>query len=667
MRSKGVAVRRSFLSGTILLLTLGIALPSAAQLVNASGKVSVNGNPAQQRLLRKSVTYSSPISTVTAVATDERTAESTGTVDGWPESLTIAVHSSIDPSFKIKLNGGQSNILVGSYCETPGGRNSCDPSVQVLSDGGAPICTVSQSSFSITKLKLGYPKLGGTQTQPFVYNAAGTYSAQCIGEPKAFTGSFNITQTTTLKYDTAPNTTTPAGTPRCGGSGGWATVGSVSACDTEPPAPTSDLPRSGRISIQLTAEAGSFLGHVLPNKTYRWSEDSGPWISYLRDPKTENGPRDYDGSPPAHMEVALEPQGNALALSGVFHISLKQRHYVAEGIQPGAFEFTDISTFPHFEIQLNLSFCTGGVNSVYQVSDYTYDCEWAPGGLPGVQGEPDRVVHVVPHLRTLTVKFTTKCGVEGTYRGTLTVDDDPGFDCGFPPSTGGTGGDGSGGDLGGGTGGGSSGGSGGGGTSTGGSDSNPTGAPRVGIPTSVVNEGVQLNNLSTAKVNLTTSIPAGFNSDVTLAAFSEPDGLAVSVSPSTIAAPGTGNSVLTITTGADTRPQDYRVVLSASGNGLTSYNVVKVTVLCDPPMILGLDQPKSAQVNAGASATLEVKTLGSAPTAYQWYRGQSGATNNPVIGATGRTFTTSTTGDYWVRATNPCGSVDSNTATISPK
>ena len=140
------------------------------------------------------------------------------------------------------------------------------------------------------------------------------------------------------------------------------------------------------------------------------------------------------------------------------------------------------------------------------------------------------------------------------------------------------------------------------------------------------------------------------------------------MSPSAIAAPGTGTATLTIAAGANTRPQDYRVLLSITGNGVTSYNSIKVSVLCDPPFILGVDEPQNPTINRGATATLEAKPTGSGPFLYQWYAGQSGNTSNPITTATARTFNTgalSSTSDFWVRVTNPCGSVDSNTATVT--
>jgi len=77
-------------------------------------------------------------------------------------------------------------------------------------------------------------------------------------------------------------------------------------------------------------------------------------------------------------------------------------------------------------------------------------------------------------------------------------------------------------------------------------------------------------------------------------------------------------------------------------------------------------QPQSTSINLGQSATLSVAASGSAPT-YQWYRGTSGDTSNPVAGGTGTSITVnpSTTTSYWVRASNTCGPVSSATATVT--
>ncbi len=52
---------------------------------------------------------------------------------------------------------------------------------------------------------------------------------------------------------------------------------------------------------------------------------------------------------------------------------------------------------------------------------------------------------------------------------------------------------------------------------------------------------------------------------------------------------------------------------------------------------------------------------------YQWYRGSKGDTSSPVSGgiASSVSVAPSTTTSYWVRVSNSCGSVNSNTATVT--
>jgi hypothetical protein len=207
----------------------------------------------------------------------------------------------------------------------------------------------------------------------------------------------------------------------------------------------------------------------------------------------------------------------------------------------------------------------------------------------------------------------------------------------------------------------------GGGTSVGGpTNPPPANAPVVTVPEEVRSDTLLLNNLQSTKVPLAVSTVV--DGDVQLDAFSEPEGLAVSLSPAAIASPGNGSTTLTIATGETTRAQDYNVIISALSNELQSFAVVHVSVLCDPPVIFGIDQPRNATINKNSAATLEVKSGGSAPFAYQWYSGATGITSSPISGATHATFNTgklSSSSDYWVRVTNPCGSVDSNTATVT--
>ena len=77
--------------------------------------------------------------------------------------------------------------------------------------------------------------------------------------------------------------------------------------------------------------------------------------------------------------------------------------------------------------------------------------------------------------------------------------------------------------------------------------------------------------------------------------------------------------------------------------------------------------PTSTTISSGGTVTLRATASGTAPT-FQWYIGASGATGSPVNGGTSATYTTPalTAGrNYWVRASNASGSVDSRAAAIT--
>ena len=85
-----------------------------------------------------------------------------------------------------------------------------------------------------------------------------------------------------------------------------------------------------------------------------------------------------------------------------------------------------------------------------------------------------------------------------------------------------------------------------------------------------------------------------------------------------------------------------------------------------PPVIM--EQPEDETIAPGQKATIFVEVTGSAPFAYQWFRGARGDTGNPVAGATSTHYTTpelNETTRYWVRVSNAIGSTDSQTATIT--
>ena len=194
----------------------------------------------------------------------------------------------------------------------------------------------------------------------------------------------------------------------------------------------------------------------------------------------------------------------------------------------------------------------------------------------------------------------------------------------------------------------------------------------VNLPASVSQQPVVLGNGQSNEFNVTTSPVTGFNGPVALSIGSdalETDNFSVSISPAAIPAPGAGTAKVTINTSATTFPRDYHVTIFALANDKTFLTSFVVSVTCDPPVILGIDQPRDQTVNSGVRATFQVKAVGTGPFQYQWYRGRRGSTLFPVAGANTDRLEVTGTDDlnlYWVRLSNACGSVDSTTVSVAP-
>ncbi len=97
-------------------------------------------------------------------------------------------------------------------------------------------------------------------------------------------------------------------------------------------------------------------------------------------------------------------------------------------------------------------------------------------------------------------------------------------------------------------------------------------------------------------------------------------------------------------------------------------NTVTVTVqpACTAPSIF--TQPQSATLARNGSALLGVAVAGTTPFTFQWYKGSSGDSSQPISGATGASYNTgplTKTSSYWVRVTNSCDSANSQTATLT--
>src|SRR5581483_2322151 len=84
---------------------------------------------------------------------------------------------------------------------------------------------------------------------------------------------------------------------------------------------------------------------------------------------------------------------------------------------------------------------------------------------------------------------------------------------------------------------------------------------------------------------------------------------------------------------------------------------------CNAPAIV--IQPSSGDVLSGTSVTLFVGDTGTPPETYQWFEGFKGDATAPVESASLPSFKTPPlqgNTSYWVRITNDCGTIDSETA-----
>ncbi len=125
--------------------------------------------------------------------------------------------------------------------------------------------------------------------------------------------------------------------------------------------------------------------------------------------------------------------------------------------------------------------------------------------------------------------------------------------------------------------------------------------------------------------------------------------------------PVSGATSASFTTPALTANTSYWARASNTA-GTANSNSATVNVRIPPSITLA---PAPAVVVSGNTATFTIAASGTTPT-FQWYAGNSGVTTDPIVGATGLSFTTpplTATASYWVRATNAAGIADTGTVT----
>jgi uncharacterized protein YkwD len=131
------------------------------------------------------------------------------------------------------------------------------------------------------------------------------------------------------------------------------------------------------------------------------------------------------------------------------------------------------------------------------------------------------------------------------------------------------------------------------------------------------------------------------------------------------AAPIAGANTSSFTTPALSETTRYWVRVSADGHAVDS---ATATIAIDAVAPSIVEPPENDTIGTGETAYLFVEVTGSQPLTYQWFRGDAGSTSDPVPGATESGLTTpplTETTRFWVRVSNPAGSVDSTVATIT--
>lgn len=114
--------------------------------------------------------------------------------------------------------------------------------------------------------------------------------------------------------------------------------------------------------------------------------------------------------------------------------------------------------------------------------------------------------------------------------------------------------------------------------------------------------------------------------------------------------------------------RDGSILVSPSLSGAPATHSVSFTgqdlQLVQQPAIT--DQPQDLQTAPGVSFTLSAQATG-VGIQYQWYRGMTGTTTDPIAGATSASLVTQVgnVSSFWVRISNLAGTVDSRTVTVS--
>ena len=124
--------------------------------------------------------------------------------------------------------------------------------------------------------------------------------------------------------------------------------------------------------------------------------------------------------------------------------------------------------------------------------------------------------------------------------------------------------------------------------------------PNFALSASPSSLSVQQGNQGSSTI--TSTISGGFNASISLSAAGMPSGTTVSFNPSTLAAPGSGTSAMTISVGASTPTGTYPITVTGNGGGLQRTTTVTLTVTAAANFALSAS-PSSLSVQQGNQGT----------------------------------------------------------------
>jgi kumamolisin len=130
-------------------------------------------------------------------------------------------------------------------------------------------------------------------------------------------------------------------------------------------------------------------------------------------------------------------------------------------------------------------------------------------------------------------------------------------------------------------------------------------APNFVLSTSPASVSVVQGSLGSSTV--TSTVSGGFSGAVSLSATGQPTGVTVGLNPTSLSAPGSGSSAITLTVASNTATGTYPITITGSGNSVTQASTLSLTVTAPANFSISAS-PSSVSVTQGSKGTSTVTT-----------------------------------------------------------